>query len=70
MIGVKWFRSIYELQSEICFVGWLWDIKECNGFARFRKYKDKKDGYINAIAYGIGVETAYRIMKSIEREME
>ena len=46
------------------------DIKECNGCVRFRKYENKKDGCINAIAYGIGVETAYKIRESIAWEME
>ena len=31
-----------RLKFEICFVGWLWGIKECNGCASLENMKNKR----------------------------
>ena len=36
------FRVYMRLQFEICFVGWLWGIKECNGCASLENMKIRK----------------------------
>ena len=36
------FRVYMRLQFEICFVGWLWGIKECNGCASLENMKNKR----------------------------
>ena len=35
-------RVYMRLQFEICFVGWLWGIKECNGCASLENMKIKE----------------------------
>ena len=36
------FRVYMRLQFEICLVGWLWGIKECNGCASLENMKNKR----------------------------
>ena len=46
VIEIKWvFRVYMRLQFEICFVGWLWGIKECNGCASLENMKIKEGLY-------------------------